>query len=114
MMDLERQVFSDASFIHHRSPLNIERMCRMRFVVTTLALAFVLGLAGVARAQDPALVNEIVARVNNDIITLTDYQGAIEAFKEELRRQMQGKSEAEFTAEFEKLRPTVLDLMIED
>jgi peptidyl-prolyl cis-trans isomerase SurA len=86
----------------------------MRFVVTTLAMAFVLGLATTARAQEPELVNEIVARVNNDIITRTDYLAATDAFKEELKRQMQGKSEAEFNAEFERLRPTVLDLMIED
>ena len=86
----------------------------MRFVVTTLAMAFVLALATTARAQEPELVNEIVARVNNDIITRTDYMASLDAFKEELRRQMQGKGEAEVNAEFEKLRPTVLDMMIED
>src|SRR5260221_14406322 len=71
-------------------------------------------MARTARAQEPELVNEIVARVNNDIITRTDYLGALDAFKEELKNQMKGKSDAEITAEFEKLRPTVLDLMIED
>jgi peptidyl-prolyl cis-trans isomerase SurA len=86
----------------------------MRFVVTTLAMAFVLALAGVARAQEPELVNEIVARVNNDIITRTDYLAALDAFKEELKHQMQGKSDAEINAEYEKLKPTVLDMMIED
>ncbi|HKP10654.1 MAG TPA: SurA N-terminal domain-containing protein [Blastocatellia bacterium] len=86
----------------------------MKFVVTTLALAFVLALATTARAQEPELVNEIVARVNNDIITRTDYLAALDAFKEELKRQMQGKSDAEITAEFEKLKPTVLDMMVED
>jgi peptidyl-prolyl cis-trans isomerase SurA len=86
----------------------------MKFVVTALAMAFMLGLATTARAQEPELVNEIVARVNNDIITRTDYLASLDAFKEELRRQMQGKSEAEVNAEFEKLRPTVLDMMIED
>jgi peptidyl-prolyl cis-trans isomerase SurA len=86
----------------------------MRLIVTALAMACILGFATAARAQEPELVNEIVARVNNDIITRTDYLGAVEAFKDELRHQMQGKSEAEFNAEFEKLKPTVLDLMIED
>ena len=86
----------------------------MRFLVTTLAMAFVLALATTARAQEPELVNEIVARVNNDIITRNDYLGALEAFKEELKRQMQGKSDAEVNAEFERLKPTVLDMMIED
>jgi peptidyl-prolyl cis-trans isomerase SurA len=86
----------------------------MKLVVTALALACILGLATAARAQEPELVNEIVARVNNDIITRTDYLASLDSFKEELRRQMQGKSEAEFNAEYEKLRPTVLDMMIED
>jgi peptidyl-prolyl cis-trans isomerase SurA len=86
----------------------------MKLVVTALALACILGLATAARAQEPELVNEIVARVNNDIITRTDYLASLDSFKEELRRQMQGKSEAEVNAEFEKLKPTVLDMMIED
>ncbi|MFL6276070.1 MAG: SurA N-terminal domain-containing protein [Blastocatellia bacterium] len=86
----------------------------MKLVVTALALACILGLATAARAQEPTLVNEIIARVNNDIITLTDYQASLDSFKEELRRQMQGKSEAEVNAEFEKLRSTVLDMLIED
>ena len=86
----------------------------MKLVVTALALTCILGLATAARAQEPTLVNEIIARVNNDIITRTDYLASLESFKEELRRQMQGKSEAEVNAEFEKLKPTVLDMMIED
>jgi peptidyl-prolyl cis-trans isomerase SurA len=86
----------------------------MKFVIITLAMAFVLALPVAARAQEPALVNEIVARVNNDIITLVDYQGALDAFKEELRRQSPNKTDAEVNAEFERLKPTILDLMIED
>src|SRR4051812_36828390 len=112
--ELRGQVFSHSSFTIHRSPLTVERMCSMKLVVTALALACILGLATAARAQEPTLVNEIIARVNNDIITLTDYQASLDSFKEELRRQMQGKSEAEVNAEFEKLRSTVLDMLIED
>src|SRR5436853_7218978 len=105
-MNLWEQVSSHSSFIMRRSLFINERMCRMRFVVTTLAMAFVLALATTARAQEPALVNEIVVRVNNDIITLTDYLGALDAFKDELKNQMKGKSDAEINAEFEKLKPT--------
>lgn len=86
----------------------------MRLVVTALAMAFMLGLATTARAQEPELVNEIIVRVNNDIITLADYRASIEAFREELKQQMQGKSQAEVEAEFERLRPTVLNMMIDD
>lgn len=86
----------------------------MKLVLSFLTVGVLLALAGPARAQEPALVNEIVARVNNDIITLVDYQNALRDFREELARQLQGKSDAEIEAEFEKLKPTVLDLIIDD
>jgi peptidyl-prolyl cis-trans isomerase SurA len=86
----------------------------MKFILTTLALAFALTLSTPARAQEPELVNEIVAHVNGDIITRADYLAAMDAFKEELKRQMQGKSEAEVNAEFERLKSNVLDYMIDD
>ncbi|HTG15347.1 MAG TPA: SurA N-terminal domain-containing protein [Blastocatellia bacterium] len=88
----------------------------MKFLITALAMLVVLGLSGSARAQEPELINEIVARVNNDIITRADYLNAMRDFKEELTRQMGngGKSAAEIDAEFERLKPTVLDLLIED
>src|SRR5882672_2755351 len=88
----------------------------MKYFTTIMGISFMLTLAGVARAQEPELVNEIVARVNNDIITRADYLNALEDFKSELARQLQqaGKNQAEISAEFEKLKGTVLDLLIED
>lgn len=88
----------------------------MKFVTTTLALALLLALSSVARAQEPELINEIVARINNDIITRADYLDAIREFKEELHRQMtrSGKSEAEVEAEFNRLKGNVLEYMIDD
>lgn len=86
----------------------------MKFIITTLAIGFVLALATPARAQDPELINEIVARVNNDIVTRADYMNALRDFKEELVRQMAGKSEAEINAEFERLKSSVLDYIIDD
>jgi parvulin-like peptidyl-prolyl isomerase len=86
----------------------------MKFILTTLAMAFLLTLSTSARAQEPELVNEIVAHVNGDIITRSDYLSAMDAFKEELKRQMQGKSDAEIMAEFERLKSNVLDYMIDD
>jgi peptidyl-prolyl cis-trans isomerase SurA len=75
-----------------------------------------LALSSAALSQEPELVNEIVARVNNDIITRADYLGALQDFKAEIGRQLQqaGKSEADINAEFEKLKGTVLDILIED
>jgi parvulin-like peptidyl-prolyl isomerase len=88
----------------------------MKFVITTLGIALLLALAAPARAQEAELVNEIVARVNNDIITLADYHNALKDFREELARQMQqsNKTDADIEAEYERLKYTVLGYMIDD
>src|ERR1044071_2523836 len=88
----------------------------MKYFATIVGITLTLLLGSVARAQEPELVNEIVARVNNDIITRADYLNALEDFKAEMARQFQqaGKSAAEINAEFEKLKGTVLDILIED
>ena len=86
----------------------------MKFIITILAIGFVLALAAPARAQEPELVNEIVARVNSDIITRADYLNALRDFKEQLVREMAGKPEAQINAEYERLKPTILDFMIEN
>ncbi len=85
----------------------------MKSLITTLLLLLVFAVS--ARAQEPELVSEIVARVNNDIITRADYLNAVESFKSQLLEELRkaGK-EAEFEARFAKLKPTILDLMIED
>lgn len=87
----------------------------MKFI--TVILTASLLLAGVtARAQEPELINGIVARVNNDIITIADYNGALRDFREELTRQMKAanKSDSEIDAEFEKQKGNVLEYMIDD
>lgn len=86
----------------------------MKFIISILTVGVVFALAAPARAQEPELVNEIVARVNNDIITRVDYFGALRDFREELTRQMQGKTDAEIDAEYERLKSSVLDFMIDD
>lgn len=88
----------------------------MKFVTTMLGVGLLLVLAATARAQEPELINEIVARVNSDIITRADYLNALRDLKDELTRQMQqaGKSEAEITAEYERQKGVVLDYMIDD
>ena len=86
----------------------------MKFIISILAAGVVFALSAPARAQEPELVNEIVARVNNDIITRVDYLNALRDFRDELGRQMQGKTDAQIDAEFEKLKSSVLDYMIDD
>lgn len=86
----------------------------MKFIISIVAVAVVFALSAPARAQDPELVNEIVARVNNDIITRVDYLNALRDFRDELGRQLQGKTDAQIEAEFERLKTSVLDYMIDD
>jgi parvulin-like peptidyl-prolyl isomerase len=88
----------------------------MKYLITSLVFVAVLTLSTTARAQEPELVTEIVARINNDIITRADYLKAVVDFKEEMTRQMKeaGKNDAEIEAEFQKLKSTVLDFIIEN
>jgi len=86
----------------------------MKLLLITLGTGIVLALATPARAQDPELINSIVARVNNEIITFVDYQNALRDFREELGRQMAGKSKEEIEAEYQRMKPTVLSYMIDD
>jgi len=86
----------------------------MKLILAGVVVLLVLMAPSTGRAQEPELVSEIVAQVNNDIITRADYLQALRDFKEELARQMTGKSPAEVEAEYTKLKPTVLNLMIED
>ncbi|HSE38282.1 MAG TPA: SurA N-terminal domain-containing protein, partial [Blastocatellia bacterium] len=86
----------------------------MKFLITTLAIGFAFAFATPASAQEPELVNEIVARVNSDIITRVDYLNALREFKEQLTREMAGKPEAQIDAEYERMKPTILDYMIEN
>jgi len=86
----------------------------MKLLTITLAVACALTFSGSARAQEPELINEIVARVNSDIITRADYLNAARDFREELASHMAGKSAAEIDAEFERLKSTVLNFLIEN
>jgi parvulin-like peptidyl-prolyl isomerase len=86
----------------------------MKVITTILAISFVLVLTAATRAQEPELVNEIVARVNNDIITLADYLNALRDFREQMSREMAGKPEAQIEVEVERMKPNILDFMIEN
>jgi|HubBroStandDraft_6_1064221.scaffolds.fasta_scaffold37552_2 peptidyl-prolyl cis-trans isomerase SurA len=88
----------------------------MKFIIMALAAVVFIALPirSAQAQQESELVNEIIAQVNNDIITRMDYLNALKEFREELAHQMAGKSEAEVSAEYDKLKSTVLDLMIED
>jgi len=88
----------------------------MKFLAKTVALALALALSSAALAQEPELINEIAVRINNDIITRADYMAALADFRSGLERQMQaqGKGKAEIDAEFDKVKPSILDAMIDE
>jgi peptidyl-prolyl cis-trans isomerase SurA len=86
----------------------------MKLITAILAVGVAFALAGPTSAQEPELINGIVARVNSDIITIADYNNALRDFREQLTREMSGKPESQINAEFERMKPTILDYMIEN
>ncbi|MEW6127163.1 MAG: peptidyl-prolyl cis-trans isomerase [Acidobacteriota bacterium] len=88
----------------------------MKFIIGSLLFLSLFMLPTRVSAQEPELVTEIVARVNNDIITRADYLAAVEEFRIQLTKELRdrGKSDAEIEAEFQKLKPTILDILIDD
>src|SRR5262245_63287652 len=78
-------------------------MCRMKFIITSAAIGLLLVSSAFTRAQEPELVNEIVARVNSDIITRADYLNALKDLRDQLTREMTGKSEDQINAEYERI-----------
>jgi peptidyl-prolyl cis-trans isomerase SurA len=79
--------------------------------------ALVLGAALVpssARAQTKALVvEEIIARVNNDVITMSDYQKAEEQLREEVAHDCQGCAQDKLFAEFKEQQKDLLRGLID-
>jgi peptidyl-prolyl cis-trans isomerase SurA len=67
-----------------------------------------------ARAQSKALVvEEIIARVNNDVITMSDYQKADEQLREEVAHDCQGCPQDKLFAEFKEQQKDLLRGLID-
>jgi peptidyl-prolyl cis-trans isomerase SurA len=67
-----------------------------------------------ARAQAKALVvEEIIARVNNDVITMSDYQKAEEQLREEVAHDCQGCPQDKLFAEFKDQQKDLLRGLID-
>lgn len=88
----------------------------MKLIPVALAATLSISFVAAFGAQEPELVNEIVAKVNNDIVTKADYNAAIEELRHDVAKQLsqQGKGDAEIKAEFERLRPNILDILIDN
>jgi len=85
-----------------------------------LAVFVALVLAPGARAQAPSqaqskdtLVEEIVARVNNQIITLSDYEKAAQGLAEEVRQDCQNCAPDQLAAEIKDRQKNLLRDMID-
>jgi peptidyl-prolyl cis-trans isomerase SurA len=61
-----------------------------RSLVAAMAVAQLLIPAGARAQSKAAVVEEIIARVNNDIITMSDYQKADQQLREEVAHDCQG------------------------
>ena len=88
-------------------------------LVSVLAFSGVLMLGTVlvpsgARAQTKAaVVEEIIARVNNDIITMSDYQKAEDQLREEVAHDCQGCSQDRLMADFKDQQKDLLRGLID-
>jgi len=88
-------------------------------VACLLALSGALLLTGAllpsgARAQTKAVVvEEIIARVNNDVITMSDYQKADEQLREEVAHDCQGCPQDKLMAEFKDQQKDLLRGLID-
>lgn len=72
---------------------------------------FVLALAAVVFGSAQDVVEEIVAIVNNDIITLSQYKERYDTYYQMMQTQIQGD---EFDKQWVKFKPEILNTMITD
>jgi peptidyl-prolyl cis-trans isomerase SurA len=85
-----------------------------RTLSSLIAAGFVLSLAGTLAAQSkPAVVEEIVARVNNQIITLSDYQKTNTGLEQEVQQDCQNCTQQRIAAEVAERRKNLLRDMID-
>src|SRR5580698_3637324 len=86
-----------------------------RIFVSIFFLGIVLSLTpSLASAQvKAAVVEEIIARVNNDIITMSDYQKAEEQLREEVAHDCQGCPQDKTMAEFKDQQKDLLRGLID-
>src|ERR1700722_19109755 len=88
----------------------------LQFVVTAFALASVAAalLPSSARAQAKAtVVEEIIARVNNDVITQSDYQHADMQLKDEISHDCQNCPADKLAAEYKDQQKDLLRGLID-
>jgi peptidyl-prolyl cis-trans isomerase SurA len=96
---------------NHASALTLKFTSIFTLVVLALLTALV---PATARAQaKPAADADIVARVNNDVITLPDYQKAEQQLRDELAHDCQGCPQDKIDAQFKEQQKDLLRGMID-
>lgn len=85
------------------------------FSISAVAGALVMiAAAGPASAQSkPAVVEEIIARVNNQIITLSEYQKQYGQLSQEVQQECQNCTQAQISSDLQEHRKNLLRDMID-
>jgi peptidyl-prolyl cis-trans isomerase SurA len=84
------------------------------WILTGALIAGTMLVPASARAQTKSLVvEEIIARVNNDVITMSDYQKAEEQLREEVAHDCQGCPQDKLFAEFKEQQKDLLRGLID-
>jgi peptidyl-prolyl cis-trans isomerase SurA len=76
------------------------------------AAVLLMGSLAPALAQEQQLVEEIVARVNADVITRTQYLEVLKQTEDDIKQQTPDAAEAQ--KRFEEFKPKILDIMIDN
>jgi peptidyl-prolyl cis-trans isomerase SurA len=86
----------------------------LQSILCLISAGLFLWLAGPLGAQSkPAVVEEIVARVNNQIITLSDYQKASAGLEQEVQQDCQNCAQQQIASEVADRRKNLLRDMID-
>ena len=83
------------------------------FTLVAAALLAALLPASVRAQAKPAADADIVARVNNDVVTLSDYQKAEQQLRDEVTRDCQGCPQDKIDAQFKEQQKDLLRGMID-
>jgi peptidyl-prolyl cis-trans isomerase SurA len=90
-------------------------MKNLFFALAVATLIFTVRIAAQAGQSRGTIVEEIITRVNNDIITLSDYQKANQTLKQEIGQECQGCTQDKMETEYKERQKDLLrDLIDQD
>ena len=90
-------------------------MKNLIFASAVAALILPAGMAAQTGQSRGVVVEEIITRVNNDIITLSDYQKANQTLKQEIGQECQGCTQDKMETEYKDRQKDLLrDLIDQD